>query len=103
VRTVVIVGALPFSELLSEIDIALVGKQLVELLLVSSVGSLRLAVELRGSRLDVNVPDPLVGYVPVEFCLEIIGPGQGNPSGSRGRTPFCISDRPGRGLVFRPP
>ena len=72
--TVVIVEALPFSKLLSEIDIALVGEQLAELLLVGPVRSFHLAVELRCSRFDADVPDPLFGYVSVEFCLELLSP-----------------------------
>ncbi len=57
--TVVIVEAIPFSDLLSEIDIALVGEQLAELLLVGPVRSFRLTVELRCSRFDVNMRIPL--------------------------------------------
>ncbi len=71
---VVIVEAIPFSDLLSEIDIALVGEQLAELLLVGPVRSFHLAVELRCSRFDVDVPDPLFGYVSVGFCLELLSP-----------------------------
>ena len=65
--TVAIVEALPFSDFLSEIDTALVGEQLAELLLVGPVRSFHLAIELRCSRFDVNMPDPLVGYVSVEL------------------------------------
>jgi len=72
--TVVVVEAIPFSDLLSEIDIALVGEQLAEPLLGGPVRSLHLAVELRCSRFDADLPDPLVGYVPVEFCLELLSP-----------------------------
>jgi hypothetical protein len=53
-----IVEFLPRSELLSEIDIVLVGEQLVELLLVGPVRSFRLAVELRCSRFDATEKDP---------------------------------------------
>jgi hypothetical protein len=72
VGTVVISEVLPFSELLSGINIALVREQLVELLLVGSVGSFHLAVELRCPRFEVDVSDPLVGYAPVEPCLELM-------------------------------
>ena len=61
VGTVVIVEALPFSELLSEIDIVLVGEQLVELLPVGPMRSFHLAAGLGCSRFDVDSPDPLVG------------------------------------------
>lgn len=72
--TVVNVEAIPFSDPLSKIDIALVGEQLAELLLVGPVRSFHVAVELRCSRFDVDVPDPLFGYVSVEFCLELVSP-----------------------------
>jgi len=40
------------GQLLLEIDIVFVGEELVELVLVGSVGSLDLAVQLRRARLD---------------------------------------------------
>ena len=67
-----IVEVLPFNELLLEIDIILVGEQLVELVPVGLVGSFHLAIELRGPRFDVDVPDSLVGDVPVEPRLELV-------------------------------
>ncbi len=42
-----IVEALPFIEAFFEIDVALVGEQLIELLAVGAMRSLDLAVELR--------------------------------------------------------
>ncbi len=64
-RSVVVVEALPHSQFLREIYVAALGEQLVELVLVRSMGALDFAVELRRSRLDVNVFHAQVSDVPV--------------------------------------
>jgi hypothetical protein len=51
----VIVETLPHGKLLHEIYVVSVGEQLVELILVRAVRSLDLPIELRCSRLDVDV------------------------------------------------
>jgi hypothetical protein len=66
VRSVVVVEALPSSQLFLEIDVIAISEQLVELVLVASVRSLDLAIELRGPRLDVNVFHAQVGLMPEE-------------------------------------
>ena len=70
--SVEIVELLPGSELLVQIDIIGVRQQLVELLLVGSMRSLDLAIQLRGSRFDVYVPDTLVLHVPMEAGLPLM-------------------------------
>ena len=60
----------------------LVGKQLVEPLLLGPERSFHLGVELEGPRFDVDVPNSLVGDMPVEFRLKLvapIGPDRVNP------------------------
>jgi hypothetical protein len=72
---VVIVIVRPFLKLVVEqMDIvadAILVEQLVKLLLVDTVGALDLAVQTRGSRADVDVPDVLLLQVPVEVGLEL--------------------------------
>jgi hypothetical protein len=45
---------------------------LVELLVIRAVGALHFAGELRRAWLDVDVPDALIGQVPVEQGLELM-------------------------------
>ncbi len=71
-RALVVVEVLPLRETGFEIHIALVVQELVELLLIRAVGALDLPIELRGPRLDVDVPDALIGQVPVEEGLELM-------------------------------
>jgi len=47
VRSVEVVEPFPDSQLLLQINIAFVGEELIELVLVGSMGSLDLAIELR--------------------------------------------------------
>lgn len=46
--------------------------EVVELLLVRTVRSLNLAIQLRRSRLDVNMADAIVIDVPVELGLPLV-------------------------------
>ena len=52
VGSVVVVEAFPDRQLLLEIHVISIGEQLVELVLVPSVGSLDLPVKPRGSQLE---------------------------------------------------
>jgi hypothetical protein len=64
--------------------IVLVGEELIELLLVGSVGSLHLPIELWSPRFDVHMAHPLVRDVPVEQRLELmsaIGSDRVDPEG----------------------
>jgi hypothetical protein len=72
VRSVVVVEALPHCKFLLEVHVAFIGEELVELVLVGSMRSLDLAVELRCSRFDVDVFHALVSDVPVEERLELV-------------------------------
>ena len=72
VRPVVVVESLPLRELLLEIHIAPIRKQLAELVLVRSMGALNLSVELGRPWLDVDVLHAQVGNVPVEERLEFV-------------------------------
>ena len=54
-----------------QIVIARVAEKLVELLLVGSVGSFDLAVELRRTGFDVGVADAFVFDMPVKLRLEL--------------------------------
>ena len=55
-----IVEAFPFGQFSAEINIVFVSEQLIEFLFIGSVGTFNLAVELRGTGLDVDVTDALV-------------------------------------------
>jgi hypothetical protein len=69
-RQLLTVIVLPFLKLVvGQMDIvadAILVEQLVKLLLIDTVGALDLAVQTRGSRADVDVPDVLLLQVPVE-------------------------------------
>ena len=72
-----VIKALPLVEFGFQIDIALVGEELVELLFIGSMRSLDLAVQLRCSASNVGVSDALIFDVPVELRLEfmtVVGP-----------------------------
>jgi hypothetical protein len=74
VRPIVVVEVLPFLEFVVE-QLGVVDEDAfeltVELLGVDPVAALDLAVEPGGGGLDVDVPDPAVGQVPVESRLEL--------------------------------
>jgi len=72
VRPIVVVETFPCGKLLLEINIVAIVDQLVELVLVGSVGPLDFAVELRRSRLDVDVFHAEVSDVPVKERLELV-------------------------------
>ena len=69
---VVVIEVLPLGQPLFEINVALVAEELVELLLIRAVRSFDLAVELWGSRLDVDVSNALIHQVPVELRLKLM-------------------------------
>ena len=72
VRSGEVVEPLPFVEFGFEIDVAFVTEQLIELLLIGTVGSLDFAVQLRRSTLYVGMPDPEIFNMPMEFRLELM-------------------------------
>jgi hypothetical protein len=72
VRPVVIVEALPHSQLLLETHVAAISMQLVELVLVGPVRSLDSTVQLRRPRLDVGVFHAQVCNVSVKERLELV-------------------------------
>ena len=72
VRPIVVVETFPCGKLLLEINIVAIVDQLVELVLVGSVGPLDFTVELRRSRLDVDVFHAEVSDVAVKERLELV-------------------------------
>jgi len=74
VRPVVIVVVLPLPQLLvKQVDVvrdATVVEQLVELLIIDPVRPLDLALQVRGSRTDVDVSDVLRLQMPMKLGLE---------------------------------
>ena len=72
VRPIVVVETSPGGQLFLEIDIVAIVDQLVELVFAGSVGPLDFAVELRRSRLDVDVFHAEVSHVPVKERLELV-------------------------------
>ena len=72
VRSSKVVEALPFVEFGFQIDVAFVTEELIELLLIGTVGSLDFAIELRRAAFDVGVPDPEVFDMPMELGLELV-------------------------------
>ena len=71
-RTVEVVEPFPYRQLLFEIDIVLVGEELIELVLVGSMGPLDRSVQLRRSWFDVGVLHAQVCDVPVKERLELV-------------------------------
>ena len=71
-RALVVVEVLPFDQLLIEIDVTRVRQQLIERLLVGPMRPLHLAVERWRSGRDVDVPDAVVGPVPMKLGLELM-------------------------------
>jgi hypothetical protein len=67
-----VVETFPFIQFSLEVDITLVTQELIELLLIGSVGSLHLTIELRGAPFDVGVPDLEIFDMPMEFGLEFV-------------------------------
>ena len=72
VRSSEVVEAFPFVEFSLEIHVAFVTEELIELLLIGSVGSFDFTIELRGAPLDVGVPDPEIFDMPMEFGPEFV-------------------------------
>jgi hypothetical protein len=71
-RHITVVEPFPDCQLLLQIDIVLVGEELIELVLVGSMGPLDLSVQLRRSWLDVGVLHAQVCDVPVKERLELV-------------------------------
>jgi hypothetical protein len=67
-----VVELFPIGELAIQVDVIGVVEELIELLLVGPVRAFDLAVELRGSGLDIGVPDTAVLDVPMELGLELM-------------------------------
>ena len=67
-----VVEPLPFVEFDFEIDVAFVTEELIELLLIGTVGSLDFAVQLRRATFYVCMPNPEIFDMPMEFCLELV-------------------------------
>ena len=61
---------LPFIQFLVLVHIALVTQQLIELFSIRALGSLDLAVQLRGS--DISMSDTPVFNMPMELRLELM-------------------------------
>lgn len=72
VRSGEVVEPLPFVQFGFEVDVTFVTEQLIELLLIGTVGPLDLAVQLRRSTLYVGMPDPKIFNMPMEFRLELM-------------------------------
>ena len=67
-----VVEAFPFVEFGFKIDVAFVTEELIELLLIGTVGSFDFAAQLRCAALYVGVPDPEVFNMPMELGLEFV-------------------------------
>ena len=67
-----VVEAFPFIKAFLEIDVALVGEQLVELLLIRAMRSLDLPVQLGRAGFDVGVADAEILNMPMEPGLELM-------------------------------
>lgn len=72
VRSGEVIELFPIGELSFQVDVIGVVEELVELLLIGPMRPFDLSVELRGSRLDVGVPDAAVLDVPMELGLELV-------------------------------
>ena len=64
-----VVEAFPFVEFGFKIDVAFVTEELIELLLIETVGSFDFAIELRGTSFDLGVLDPEIFNMPMEVGL----------------------------------
>ena len=71
-RSSEVVDPLPFVEFGFEIDLTFVTEELIELLLIGSVGSFDFSIELGRASFDVGVPDPEIFDMPMEFGLEFV-------------------------------
>ena len=72
VRSSKVVEALPFVEFSLQINVALIAEELIEFLLIGTVRSFDLPIELRRAPFDVGVPDPEIYDMPMEFGLELM-------------------------------
>jgi hypothetical protein len=64
-----VIEVLPFGQFLVQVHIVNIGHQLIELFLVGPVRTFDLAVQLRRSRFDADVPNAIVLDVPVKLRL----------------------------------
>ncbi len=69
---IAIVEAFPGRQLLHEIHVVAIGEQLIKLLLVGSMRSFHLAVELRSTWSDVDVLHAQVCNMPMEERLKLV-------------------------------
>lgn len=67
-----VVEPLPFVEFGFDIDVILIAKELIELLLIGSMRSFHLAVQLRRTTFDVGVSNTFVFNVPMDFRQEFM-------------------------------
>ena len=67
-----VVERLPLGQFSVQVDITRMAEKLVELLLIGSLGSFDLAVELRRVGFDLGVADAFVLDMPMEFRLEFM-------------------------------
>ena len=67
-----IVEPFPFVQLGLEVDVALVTHELIEFLLIGSVGSLHFPIQLGCAAFDVGMPDPEIFNMPMEFGLKLV-------------------------------
>ena len=72
VRSSEVVEAFPFVEFCLQIDVTFVTEELIELLLIGTVGSFDFVVQLRCVALYVGMPDPEVFNMPMELGLEFV-------------------------------
>jgi hypothetical protein len=74
VRSITVIEAFPGLQLCVQVHIIGVSHELIKLSLIRSVGAFDFTVELRGSRLDVDMLYALVFNMPVETSLKLMSP-----------------------------
>ncbi len=65
-----VVKRLPLRQRLSQVDIILVGQQLIKHPVVGSMGSLRFPIVLWAFRFDIDTTNDQVLYMPMELGLQ---------------------------------
>lgn len=71
-RPVAVVVAFPLFQLASDVDVVDVANKLRELFRVGFMAALHLAIQMRGTWLDIDVGHPKILAVPVEFSLVFV-------------------------------
>ena len=67
-----VVKPFPLVQFRLQIDISFIAEELINFLLIGSVGSLNFTIELWRAPLDVGVSNALVFNVPMELDLELM-------------------------------